>query len=1232
MSKQVETKDFLNMDGDMAAAMASYPFIDSAFLYPITPATAMCEIVNRWAAEGKKNLLGVVPETVELQAEGGVAGAMHGALCAGSLAATYTCSQGLLLMVPNMYKMGYEMLPGVIHVASRLVAHHAMNLYCDHSDVIATLPTGFSFLGSGSAQECLDLGTISHVLALRSSIPVMHFFDGLRTSHCIQKVAPIPEEALRRLYPYDDVRRWRAKYSMNPEHPTMRGCGQNMDVYWQLTARTAPNYLAVPDLCEEVMGAFARETGRQYHVVDYEGAPDAEYVILAMTSGARTIEESVKYMCAHEGRKVGVLKLRLWRPFPIKQLLAAIPATCKRLCVLDRVKQVTAAAEPLFLEVLAAVYSSPRASQLDVVGGKFAVGGAEFNPLHVRAVFENLWAPNPMRRFSVGITDDVGGNYLPVPALGPIHTSPSPLPKGTIQALFYGRGSDGTVGSSKAAIALIGSHTNLYTQGYVVFDAKKSGGFTFCHLRFGPEPIMSEYEIYESDYAACHQSSYVNKFEVGRTLKPGSIFVLNSPWTTREQMDKHIPASLRRIIAERGVRFYNIDANALAHELQLGPHINMIMQACFFRLSGVLPFEQALELLKGSVRQMYAKKGQALIDKNIASIDRACALLQPVAVPTEWSALEPEKQKLYGDAFLDDVVVPCARQVAQFQPVSKFPESVARGVFPTNTTRLDKRGVADVVPLWDPTNCVECNLCAAVCPHAALRPFVIETTSDPAPPPGMETKKLMGIKNDPASKKDWLYRLQVSPADCQSCNVCVRECPTKSLRMHPYTDEEVMDTEQKRWDYCISLPSADRLGELLPGPETIRSAQFRQPLLEFHAACAGCSQPTYVKIITQLLGAEVYFANAVGCSMVWGGFTPSSPYAHNAEGHGPVYATSLFEDNAEFGYGIVAAVRSQRAALRQTVQGLLAAAPESPAAKALTPDLSGALRDWLHVSEDMKASKEAGDRIKGLLRRLCGSEDLLPHQHPLASLHDKQDLLAAKSVWIVGGDGWAYDIDFHGLDHVLHSNENVNVVVLDTEVYSNTGGQTSKATPRALASKLTAQGKPTQKKDLGLYAVGIGSCYVASVALGANKGQYIRAVMEAQRYNGPSLILCYCPCIAHDVKGGLELGQLHQKTAVQSGYWPLYRFNPALAQEGKNPLQIDFMPPVSDAPAPARPGTTLRDFIGQELRFTPHTSNPDLEASLAADLDQRNRKLRRMVELYAPVTAPAAAPAPTPAP
>eukprot|EP00708_Paratrimastix_pyriformis_P001980 GAFH01000717.1.p2 GENE.GAFH01000717.1~~GAFH01000717.1.p2 ORF type:complete len:1259 (-),score=633.04 GAFH01000717.1:320-3961(-) len=1211
-------------------------------------------MVDEWSSKKKKNMWGNVVETQELESEGGVAGATHGAVCTGSLTATFTCSQGLLLMIPNMYKLAYEMHPCVIHVASRLVAHHAMSLYCDYSDINACLPTGFTFLCSSTPQECMDLGTIAHLLTCKTSIPVLHFFDGLRTSHSYHKIAPVDEAVIREMFPYEEVRKWR-ETSMNPEHPTMRGGGQNTDIYWQCTEKTAPYFRAVPDACAAIMRRFGELTGRVYHTVDYFGAPDAEDVLVLMGSGAASAQETVNFMVEHEHRKVGVIAIRLYRPFPARDLLAALPATCKRLCVLDRIKQVTAAGEPLYLETLAAVFDSDRRGQMDVLGGKFGVGGAEFNPCHIRAVFANMQAAHPIRRFSVGLDNDVTPDSLPVvlplseEALR-VPQPPSPIAPGTHQALFYGRGSDGTVGSCKTATTLIGMNTNMYTQGYFIFDAKKTGGFTFCHLRFGPKPIQAEYEIYESDYTACHHHTYVHQFEVGRTMKPNSIFVLNSPWETLESLERNLPATLKRQIAQRNVRFYNIDAMKLAQELKLGSHINMIMQACFFSLSGVLPIEQALPLLKDSIVKMYSKKGNAMVQANIAVIDRTLERLRPVEYPKSWAQAPMPEPQLHGDKFLDEVAEPILHMRAQFQPVSKFPDSVARGIFPTNTSKIEKRGIATAVPVWDPTNCHECTQCAAVCPHAAIRPYVIDPAVDPAAP--FPTKKLIGMPKDAPQGKDYQFRIQVSPQDCQGCTLCVSECNVHALRMHPFEDEQTQkDTEN--WEFCQRLPNH---GAEIFKSENVRDIQFRTPLLEFNAACAGCSEPTYMKLVTQLLGPQIFVANAVGCSMVWGGYTPTSPYVKDAEGNGPAYATSLFEDNAEFGFGITVAVRNRRANLRTAVEALLgmgAAAPAkaiaataaataaaAPAAHPMPEGLEPVLREWLTVFDDMVGSKRCADRIKAMLRGVEAAP-----LTPMRWLLDNQDYIAAKTTWVVGGDGWAYDIDFHGLDHLLHSTERTTIMIFDTEVYSNTGGQASKATSRGVSTKLLARGKPSKKKELALYAMNLHTCYVASVALGANKAQFIKAVTEAEKFNGPSIIVCYCPCIAHGLKEGLEKAQSQQKMAVQSGYWPLFRFNPDLAKKGTNPLTIDYQAPISSepaAPVPAgRPAAaTLHDFLTQEMRFNsilerqPEVAR-QMEAALQEDIDLRNRKLRRLVELYAPAPVPkaveAAAPAAAPA-
>ncbi|KAH7827445.1 pyruvate-ferrodoxin oxidoreductase (PFO) [Monocercomonoides exilis] len=1221
---------YANMDGDEAAANASYPFIETTFLYPITPATAAAELVEKWAAEGRKNIFGEVPVAREMQAEGGVAGAMHGAGVSGTLSATFTSSQGLLLMIPNMYKLAYEMVPCVIHVASRLVAHHAMCLYCDYSDVFACRDTGFSFMCSADQQECLDLGTISHLVAAKCRIPFLHFFDGLRTSHEIQKIQTIPDNAIKELFPFKEVEQWRETQAMSTDHPTMRGCGQNGDIWWLCSERTAPFFKALPDEVESMMEKFAEKTGRRYHVVDYYGAPDAEDVIVVMGSAANTVMEVVSYInrqveAGKPGRKVGVIKVRLFRPFPAAAMLAAIPKTCKRLCVLDRVKQVTAAGEPMFLETLAAIHETDpaRLATMDVIGGKFGVGGCEFNPMHVIAVFNNLKQDKPKRRFCVGIEDDISHTSLPI---GPVVST---VPEGTVQAKFFGLGADGTVGSCKSAIQMIGEGTDMYTQGYFVFDAKKTGGFTFNHLRFGKERILSEYEIYDGDYVACHHHSFLTKFNVTESLKDGGIFVLNAPWNSKEEIEAGIPAYAKSTIANRNAKFYLINAFDLAEKLGLRGHINMIMSVCFFALSKVIPVDKAIEMLKASVRKMYSKKGEAVVKQNTDAIDMALSALKPYEYNVdEWKNVHVgDIAKKTGDSFMDEVVVPILRQEAQKQPVSAM-TPVATGIFKAGTARTEKRGVATHVPHWNEQECIQCNTCAFVCPHSVIRPFVFNKEESEKAPKGFIGVPLKGtvkpIEGDEkeGEAKEWFYRIQVSARDCLQCGLCVSECPKKCLTWRPFLGGEGVDEDDANWEFGESLPK-ERIRRAFTGKNP-KDSQFQQPLLEFHAACAGCNQPGHMKVITQLMGGEVYLSNAVGCSMIWGGYTPTSPYTTDVDGVGPVYATSLFEDNAEFALGMSVSVRKRRNILKGNVEKAIAADAEIQLPENIKNEMQKLLESWDDYGESHKIAVQIKKDLSDFVPKLESDPASPVHKDcsPLRLVYHNRDLLARKYVWVPGGDGWAYDIDFHGVDHLLHSGEDVNVLILDTEVYSNTGGQASKATPRTAQAKLATAGKLGRKKDFGLYAMQLGCCYVASVCIGGNRAQYIKAVMEAASFDGPSILIAYCPCIAHNVKGGLTNSLEQQRLAVKSGYWPLYRYDPRRIASGENPLMIDSVVDVEKDGMDGEWKNSLYKFLGNELRFTMALpSSPPMEErmkAIAEDVAEKNTKIRRMIAVFNP--------------
>lgn len=1226
---------YANMDGDEAAATSSFPFIDTTFLYPITPATAAAEIVEQWCAQGRKNIFGHVPEAKEMEAEGGAAGALHGAGVSGSLTSTYTSSQGLLLMIPNMYKIANEMIPSVFHVASRLVAQHAMCLYCDYSDVFACRDTGFAMLCSADPQECLDFGTLAHLVTCKTRIPFLHFFDGLRTSHEIQKIQTIPENVNRELFPFEEVEKWRSTAAMSTDHASMRGCGQNSDIFWLCSEGTAPFFRNLPNEVEAMMKRFGEKTGREYHLAQYFGDPDAENVIILMGSAADTVREVVKYINERNTTptsetfgvkgKVGVIKLNLFRPYPIEFVAHLIPEKCKCLCVLDRVKQVTAAAEPLYLETLTAVYKTipERLAKMKVIGGKFAVGGFEFNPMHVVAVYLNMQLEKPKDRFCVGIDDDVSHTSLPI-----MKESISTVPEGTVQAKFFGLGADGTVGSCKSAIKLIGGATDMYTQGYFVFDAKKTGGFTFNHLRFGKERILSEYEIYDGDYVACHHHSFLRKFDVTSSLKKHGIFVLNSPWDSDEEIEQNMPEYAKKAIATREASFYTINAFAIADKLGLRGHINMIMSVCFFALSKVIDVDLAIKLLKESVVKMYSKKGETVVKQNTDAIDHALTGLKEFKYDKEkWANIEVPAPHKTGDSLIDNVIIPINRQEAHLQPVSAMDE-VKTGTFRSNTAYIEKRSVATKVPHWDPTNCIQCNQCSFVCPHAVIRPFIFDPVADKAPEsfkgiPLTGTKK---PKLPDGSEGNWQFRIQISARDCLECGLCVNECPKKCLSFRPFKGGEHKDEEDENWEFALTLPK-DRNVEVFTAPNA-KETQFQQPLLEFHGACAGCNEPGHMKIMTQLLGPEIFVSNAVGCSMIWGGYTPTSPYSVDINGIGPVYATSLFEDNAEFALGISLSITRRRAILKQYLEKVIADEKlnEEMKEKNKTAEYErciAIMKDLLANWDEHKATHNLAVKLKkemeAFVPALIADEKSSLHDpaSDLRFVYMNRDHLAKKYVIVPGGDGWAYDIDFHGIDHLLHSDEDVTVLILDTEVYSNTGGQASKATPRGATAKLATAGKLGIKKDFCGYAMSLGCCYVASVCIGANKPQYIKAVTEAVNYKGPSVIVAYCPCIAHSVKGGLSNSLEEQKLAVKSGYWPLYRFNPDRVAEGKNPLELDSPLNLSNDEWKE----SLKKLLTNELRFSMGVTPDKFEErvkEIEKDIFNRTTRLHRMVSVYDP--------------
>ncbi|MDR2503961.1 MAG: pyruvate:ferredoxin (flavodoxin) oxidoreductase [Deltaproteobacteria bacterium] len=1167
------------MDGNTAAAHVAYALSDVAAIFPITPSSNMAESADEWAAEGRRNIFGQTVQVREMQSEAGAAGAVHGSLAGGALTSTFTASQGLLLMIPNMYKIAGELLPGVFHVSARSLAVPSLSIFGDHQDVMATRQTGFAMLCSSSVQECMDLALVAHLAAVEGSVPFMHFFDGFRTSHEVSKIEVIDYEDIAKLVNHAKIEEFR-KTAMEPRHPTIRGTVQNPDIYFQGRERSNPYYQALPDIVAAMMRKVGQLTGRHYKPFEYFGHPEPERVIAAMGSGCEAIKESIDHMLA-QGEKVGLITVHLFRPFSAKHLLEALPASVRCLTVLDRSKEAGALGEPLYLDMAAALTEADRHPRL--LAGRYALGSKEFSPAEIKAVFDNMKLGAPKNHFTVGINDDVNGASLPVGA--PLDT----VPAGTVQCKFFGLGADGTVGANKQAIKIIGDHTDLYAQGYFAYDSKKSGGFTVSHLRFGKKPIQSSYLITSADYIACHKSSYVLQYDILDVIKEGGVFVLNSSWSL-EDMERELPAATKQTIARKKLRFYNVDAVKLATDLGLGGRINMIMQTAFFKLSAVLPFEQALELLKDSVRHAYGKKGGKVVDMNIAAVDKAAQALEEVRYPASWANASSGASLEYPDdtPYIREVVRPILAQKGDALPVSAFHPAA---IFPLGTSAYEKRGVAIDVPEWQPENCIQCNQCAYVCPHAAIRPYLAAEDELKGRPESFVTLKALGKELDGLR-----YRMQVYSQDCLGCGSCAQVCPAKqkALLMKPL--ESQLPAQVPNLAFAQAKIS---LKENLLRRDTLKGSQFHQPLLEFSGACAGCGETPYVKLVTQLFGERLVVANATGCSSVWGASTPSMPYCVNKDGHGPAWGQSLFEDAAEFGLGLLLAAKQRRSKLID----LAGQALKDPKA-GLTPALQQALTAWMEAKDDGDASKNAGDAVIALL---AGIKDKTPLLRELAALEDHY---TKKSSWIFGGDGWAYDIGFGGLDHVLASGEDINVLVVDTEVYSNTGGQSSKASPTGSIAKFTASGKPAPKKDLGRIAMTYGFVYVASIAMGADKNQTLKAIKEAEAYKGPSLLIAYAPCINHGIRKGMGKSMEESRLAVESGYWPLYRFNPQLTAQGKNPLTLEYK----------HPDGTLQNFLSGENRYAQlEESNPEQSRAFRKSLEKeyldRYLALKQMAEL-----------------
>lgn len=1137
-------KKFITCDGNYAAAHIAYLFSEHAAIYPITPSSTMAEYVDEWAAAGKKNLFGEVVKVTEMQSEAGAAGAVHGSLQAGSLTSTFTASQGLLLMIPNMYKIAGELLPCVFHVSARALAAQALSIFGDHQDVMAVRQTGFAMLASAGVQEALDMAAVAHLSTIKSRVPFVHFFDGFRTSHEIQKIELIDEDVLRGMISEKALAEFRGR-ALNPDSPVIRGTAQNPDVYFQAREASNTYYEAVPDIVARYMGEISEATGREYRPYDYYGAEDAENIIIAMGSVCETIKGTIDYLNA-QGRKYGLLIVRLYRPFSAKYFMKVLPKSVKRIAVLDRTKEPGALGEPLYMDIKTLFEGAENAPL--IVGGRYGLSSKDTSPAQIIAVYDNLEMAEPKNGFTIGIVDDVTFKSLPV------KEEISIVKKGTTECKFYGLGSDGTVGANKNTIKIIGDHTSKYCQGYFDYDSKKSGGYTCSHLRFGDAPIMAPYLVSTPDFVACHVPSYLKKYDVLSGIKQGGTLLLNSLWSVEETLER-IPENVKATIAQKNINLYIINATKIASEIGLGGRTNTILQSAFFKITGIIPYEDAVSYMKKAIDKSYGKKGEQIVNMNYAAVDRGSEYVK-VEIPESWKSLastkftNPNQNRLAPD-FVKNIADVCNAQDGNNIPVSAFADYVD-GTIPSGTAAYEKRGIAVNVPSWIPENCIQCNQCSYVCPHAAIRPFLM--TADEAAKAPESVKRAQGK----AQLKEYTFTMQISPMDCTGCGNCADVCPAKekALVLKPL---ESQVEEQANFDYLNSVVGYK--DSILPKEQSVKNSQFAQPLFEFSGACAGCGETPYVKAISQLFGESMVVANATGCSSIYSASFPSSPYCRNAEGHGPAWANSLFEDNAEFGLGMK--VGSDR--VRATVANLMEKGLEC---ESCSEEIKALFRQWLDNRNDRKVTRQIADKLVPMMKE-CGCDickSILAYEH----------YIPARSQWIIGGDGWAYDIGFGGLDHVLASGENVNVLVLDTEVYSNTGGQSSKSTPAGAVAKFASSGKRVRKKDLGMMAMSYGYVYVAQVAMGANQAQFLNVLREAEAYDGPSLIIAYAPCINHGLKAGMGKSQAEEKAAVECGYWHLYRYNPTLIEEGKNPFTLDSKEPD---------WSKFQSFIKGEVRY-----------------------------------------------
>ena len=1136
-------KKFVTCDGNWAAAHIAYLFSEHAAIYPITPSSTMAEYVDEWAAQGKKNLFGEVVKVTEMQSEGGAAGAVHGSLQAGALTTTFTASQGLLLMIPNMYKIAGEMLPTVFHVSARALASHALSIFGDHQDVMACRQTGYAMLASASVQEALDMAAVAHLSTIKSSIPFLHFFDGFRTSHEIQKIELIDEEALKGMVSTKSLAKFRAK-ALSPDSPVTRGTAQNGDVYFQAREACNQYYDAVPDVVARYMGEISELTGREYRPFDYYGDPEAENIIIAMGSVTETIKETIDYLTA-QGKKVGVMIVRLYRPFSAKYFMKALPKSVKRIAVLDRTKEPGALGEPLFLDIKA-LFQGVEDAPL-VVGGRYGLSSKDTTPAQIVSVYENLDMAEPKDGFTIGIVDDVTFKSLPQKEEFSI------VKPGTTECKFFGLGSDGTVGANKNTIKIIGDNTPKYCQAYFDYDSKKSGGYTCSHLRFGDLPIKAPYLVGTPDFVACHVPSYLTKYDVLKGIKQNGTLLLNSLWDEEETL-KRIPDHVKAVIGKKNITLFIINATKIASEIGLGGRTNTILQSAFFKITGIIPYEEAVGYMKKAIVKSYGKKGEHIVNMNYAAVDRGGEYTK-VEIPADWKDItakfeNPNKDRL-APAFVKEIADVVNAQAGDTLPVSVFNEYVD-GTIPAGTSAYEKRGVAVKVPEWQADNCIQCNNCAFVCPHAAIRPFLLTDEEAAAAPEGVK------LQQGKAVFKEYKFGISISVLDCTGCGNCADVCPSKekALVMKPLQSQEA---EQKNFDYLHA--HIGYKDNVQPKTGNIKNAQFAQPLFEFSGACAGCGETPYIKTITQLYGDHMMIANATGCSSIYGASFPASPYCKNSEGHGPAWANSLFEDFCEFGLGMK--LGSDRA--RMTVAKLM---EQGLACSCCTDEMKALFTQWLENKEDAKVTREVADKLIPLCEA-CSCD-------VCKGLVEYKTFIPARCQWIIGGDGASYDIGYGGLDHVLASGENVNILVLDTEVYSNTGGQSSKATPAGAIAKFAASGKRVRKKDLGMMAMSYGYVYVAQVAMGASPAQYFNAIKEAEAYDGPSLIIAYAPCINHGLKAGMGLSQKEEKLAVECGYWHLYRYNPALEGTEKNPFTLDSKEPD---------WSKFQDFLKGEVRF-----------------------------------------------